>query len=887
MSKLVFRSMNVGMIFLLIVGLFSFSLAQKSEGIKTPQEFFGFEPGADGMLFNYDDLVNYLMLLDQASPKLKMIEIGQSPLGKTMYVAFISSAANLVNLDRLKDINRQLALDYTIQESERESLIKEGKVFVAGTLTMHSTEVGPSQAAPLVAYDLVTTEDAQKQQWLNDAVYMMVPCHNPDGMDMVVNHYNKYKGTKYDGSSMPGIYHKYVGHNNNRDFVTLSQEDTRAISRLFSQDWFPQILVEKHQMGSTGPRYFVPPMHDPIAENIDATLWSWTWVLGSNMVKDMTEQGLSGVSQHYLFDDYWPGSTETCIWKNVIGLLTEAASVKYATPVYIEPNELSTIGKGLGEYKKSINMSMPWPGGWWRLSDIVEYEIASTLSLLKTSSMLRDEILRFRNDLCRKEVKKGQSEPPYYYVLPVEQHDPGEWVLLINLLQEHGINVYRLNKTMMLDAKKLYEGDVVVPLAQPFRAFIKEVLEKQKFPVRRYTPNGEIIKPYDITSWSLPLHMGVQAHEMLTRSTDLEQALQKIEVPFKLAQPEINDFSMLIFSSNINESYKAAFQMLEKGLQPHRLLEEAEVGGKKIPAGSFILSGSGVSVKAVQSVLSEMEIVPLVLQQSPALKTEPLRKPRIALVETYFHDMDAGWTRFVFDTYSIPFQVLRPGDFEKTDLSKQFDVVIFPDVNKSLLMEGKYKGSEEDSYYVTAYPPEYTKGLGKKGMENLMTFLDKGGRIISWGRSTDLFTGPLEIARSKDDKEQFQLPVRNLAESVKKAGFYAPGSLIKIVLNEGHPLTYGMPEEVGVFFRGLGVYQTSPPNFDMDRRVIATFPEDDIVMSGYADNAEKIANKSAVVWLKKGTGQFVLMGFNPQFRGSTHATYKLLFNALFLPPIRG
>lgn len=877
--------MNVGLVFFLIITLFSLTMAQKSDGIKTPQEFFGFQPGADGMLFNYDDLVNYLKILDQASPKLKMIEIGQSPLGKTMYVAIISSAENIANLDRLKEINRRLALDYTMADSEKESLISEGRVFAVGTLSMHSGEVGPSQAAPLIAYDLVTTGDTLKQQWLNDAVYMMVPCHNPDGMDMVVNHYKKYKGTKYDGSSMPGVYHKYVGHDNNRDFVTLSQEDTRAISRLFSYDWFPQVMVEKHQMGSTGPRYFVPPMHDPIAENVDASLWSWTWVFGSNMVKDMTEQGLSGVSQHYLFDDYWPGSTETCIWKNVIGMLTEAASVKYATPVFIEPNELSTIGKGLGEYKKSINMSMPWPGGWWRLSDIVEYEIASTLSILKTSSMLREEILRFRNDLCRKEVNKGQTEPPYYYVLPAKQHDPGEWVLLINLLQEHGINVYRLNKTMMLDGKKLYEGDVIVPLAQPFRAFIKEVLEKQKFPVRRYTPNGEIIKPYDITSWSLPLHMGVQAHEMMTRSTDMEQALQKIEPPFKLTQPELQDFGMLIFSSNVNESYKAAFQLLEKGLQPRRLLQETEIDGKKIPAGSFILSGAGLSVKTIQSVLNGLETMPLLLQDFPALKTEPLRKPRIALVETYFHDMDAGWTRFVFDAYSIPYQVVRPGDFEKNDLSKQFDVVIFPDVNKSLLMEGKYKGSEEDSYYVTAYPPKFTKGLGKKGMENLMSFLDKGGRIISWGQSTDLFIGPLEITRGKDDKEQFQLPVRNLAESVKKAGFYAPGSLIKIVLNEGHPLNYGMPAEVGVFFRGSGVFQTSPPNFDMDRRVIATFPEDDIVMSGYAENAEKIAGKSAVVWLKKGIGQIVLMGFNPQFRGSTHATYKLLFNALFLPPI--
>ena len=93
----------------------------------------------------------------------------------------------------------------------------------------------------------------------------------------------------------------------------------------------------------------------------------------------MTAEGLAGVSQHYIFDDYWPGSTETCIWKNVIGFLTEAASARTATPIYIEPTELRVSGKGLSEYKKSINMLLPWEGGWWRLGDIVEYEIVSTM----------------------------------------------------------------------------------------------------------------------------------------------------------------------------------------------------------------------------------------------------------------------------------------------------------------------------------------------------------------------------------------------------------------------------------------------------------------------------------------------------------------------------
>ena len=182
--------------------------------------------------------------------------------------------------------------------------MKDGKVFFLATLSMHSTEVGPSQSAPIIAYELIRTSNDiiqpstfNLQHYLDDVVYMMVPCHNPDGMDMIVDHYNKYKGTKYEGSSLPGVYHKYVGHDNNRDFVTLSQSDTRAIAAIYNKDWFPQVMVEKHQMGSSGVRYFVPPPHDPIAENVDAGIWNWIGVFGSGMMKDMTRQGQTGIAQ--------------------------------------------------------------------------------------------------------------------------------------------------------------------------------------------------------------------------------------------------------------------------------------------------------------------------------------------------------------------------------------------------------------------------------------------------------------------------------------------------------------------------------------------------------------------------------------------------------------
>jgi hypothetical protein len=862
-------------------------------GQQKPSDYFGFQPGSDGNLFTYEELISYLQKLDETSDKLKMVEIGNSPEGRPMYIAFLSSATNISNLEKLKDINKRLALDTSIPAGEKEELINEGKVFILGTLSMHSTEVAPSQSAPLIAYDLVTTSDLSKLQWLDDVVYMMVPNHNPDGMDIVINHYQKYKGTKYEGSSVPRVYHKYVGHDNNRDFVTLSQEDTKAIARIYNLEWYPQVMIEKHQMGSTGPRYFVPPMHDPIAVNIDAGLWNWTKIFGTNMMKDMTGEGLDGVSQQYLFDDYWPGSTETCLWKGVIGMLTEAASAKVATPVYVEPNELRVGGKGLGEYKKSINMPQPWEGGWWKLSDIVDYELSSTNSLLKTASLHREAVLRFRNELSVREVEKGKTEPPYYYIMPAQQRDASELVHLVNLLKEHGVKLYQTNNELQLDSKVLAKGSIVVPLAQPFRAFIKEVLEVQEFPARHYTPGGEMIRPYDITSWSLPLHFGLKSWEVNKRFPELESSLAEMDTDFDLRSGS-DQKSMGLFPAGYNESYKTAFRALELGLPVERLTNSTEIDGKKIAEGSFIISADKQE-ENWKELLTKLTVEPIFTGQKPE-STEAVSMPRIGLVETNFHDMDAGWTRFVLDNYHIPYKVVKPGDFSKTSFANDFDVVIFPSSSKSILMSGKY-GSSGD-YYVTSYPPEYTKGIGKEGMKKLMAFIDQGGLIISWGESTKLFEGTLTISNEKEkekdkgkDKdteeegsnEEFQLPFKDVSDQMIKAGLNCPGSLVKINLKKDHPLTFGMPSSVGVFYRGNSAFRTSVPDFDMDRRVIGITPETDIRISGYVAKEELLANKPLMIWMKKGKGQFVLFGFNPNFRASTHATFKLLFNAILLP----
>jgi len=858
--------------------------AQAPTTIPSPESVLGFEPGSDRQLMDYEQLTGYMEVLAEASDRIEMRAVGSTPLGRTMYVAFISSPDNIGRLDELREINKQLALDPDLTEDQRSSLIEQGRVFVMEALSMHSGEVAPSQSLPLYAYSLAITDDPELLRQLDGVVLMMVPCHNPDGMDMVVEHYREYLGTKYEGSSLPRVYHKYVGHDNNRDFVALTQEDTRVISRLYSTEWYPQVLVEKHQMGSTGPRYFVPPNHDPIAQVIDEGLWNWSAVFGANLALDMTADGLQGVASHWVFDDYWPGSTETSHWKNIISFLTEAASCKTATPVFIEPTELNARGKGLSEYKKGVNMLDPWPGGTWSLGDIVEYELSSMASILATAAANRRQILTYRNDLCRKEVEKGRSEAPYYFVLPQKQSDPGELAALAELLQLHGIEVDRLTAAAVVGDHHLSAGDVVVPLAQPYRAFVKEMLEAQTYPERHYTPEGELIRPYDITSWSLPLHMGVRSLQIDTRSTDLEEHLEPLPGDaFDVDTTLPDEVWAIAYPVSSNQSFAAVFAALGSGLEVSRFAQPFGPEGQQLPAGSFVILGGSKGRTALQSIVDQTSIAPMVLETEITVARLPIRKPRIALVETYFHDMDAGWTRYLFDTYGISYRVLHPGDFDTANLARDFDVIVFPDASKDVLTKGKYKRG--DRYVVNDYPPEFRKPISKDGLAKLTAFIEGGGTVVSWGGSTGLFTDGLTVPEGDEkDGDTIEIPVRDISDSLDDVS--VPGAFLAVDFLPGHPLTWGMPERGGAFSRGQPVFATSIPRLDTDRRVVAVYPERDLLLSGFLEGEDELQNKPVMVWVRVGKGQLVLYGIRPQFRGSTPATFKLVFNALLLPELK-
>ncbi len=842
--------------------------------LTSPEQYFGFTPGDDRMMFTYEQLMDYMKILASQSDQVHIEQTGETELGRPMYIIFVSAAQNIANLERLREINRQLAMDDIPSGTQRSQLLAEGRVFFLSALSMHANEVGPVQALPLIAWELLQGDDPRREKILENTVAMFIP-HNPDGMNMIVDHYNKHKGTPLETSNMPGVYHRYVGHNINRDFVTLTQKENQMVAEAYSTTWFPQAMVERHQMGSYGPRFYISPPHDPIAENVDPGIWNWMRVYGSRTLTEMTNAGLSSVSVNYLFDDYWPGATTTSIWKGVIGMLSEAASVNIATPIYVEPNELRTIGKGLGEYALSINLPKPWEGGWWRLGDIVKYELENTMSYLHTSAIHKEEILQFRNEISQREIRRGKEEAPYFFILPQQQHDLGEKAALVNLLNKHGINTYRLTEDVLWQNRLFKAGDVVVPLAQPYRAFIKEILEAQKFPARHYTPGGELIRPYDITSWSLPLHRGVDVVEIDRSPQQLEGKLEALTMPFTIQREQPGDASWALFNGGSNESFKAAFIALNEGIGVERTTEAFEYDGHTFPAGSFLVPVN----RRFRELEGKLLVSPVFTTQKPAVETKTIRMPRVAVVESWAHDMDGGWIRYIFDQYHIPYTVLRPYDLQTARLQRDYDILFFTDRGKSIFMTGKFEAAGRT--IPSRYPPEYARGMEKKGFDNLMQFVNNGGKVVAWGPTVDLFTGTLSVGEG-DNKEEFALPVTNIGSDLTSQGLYVPGSLLRVNLRANHPLTLGMPGELGVFHRGTPVFRTMIPFMDMDRRVIASFADDNILMSGYAEKEDLLSKQAALVWLQKGKGQIVLSSFNPQFRASTPVTFKLMFNAILM-----
>ena len=839
MTRLVRRPAAAAIVlFLSSLGSFA-ALAGKAP---TPSEFLKMPIGADRTLADYRQISSYFKALAAASPRVEVVSAGKSTLGEELIMAVISSEETLKNQKRLREVSRKLADPRGLPAAEVDALVKEGKVILLVTCNIHASEIGSTQMAMEWAYALATGEDAVTKKRLQDVVLLLVPSLNPDGQMMETDWYRKNLGTKYEGSRLPWLYHHYVGHDNNRDWYMLTQTESKGVSRAVYHDWFPQVWLDEHQMGWNGPRIFMPPYSEPVDPDIHPLVWREVNLIGSNMAFRLEQAGKSGVIYSYAFDAYWIGGTKnTAWWKNISGLLTEVASVKLATPVYVDPTELSGQGrKGLIEYGPQTNFPNPWPGGWWRLRDIMDYERIASDAILETCSERRADFLRDMADRARAAIAK--ASPKEAYRIPAAQRDAASALLLARLMAEHGVEV-RAGKN----------GDVWIPLAQPYGPFVKEMMEPQRYPEVKLVPGKEIVFPYDVAAWTLPLMLGVSVER-----AELPDGLGPFS-PAPGVERARKKAPAYAVDGGSPESAKVVQAALRAGGAVRRSREE----------GTFYLDFKGERGAATIAAAVGIE-----LKGSPepaAKETVAVKAPRVGLYKPWTASMDEGWTRFVLEEYGFAPKSLDNKAIRAGKLGESFDVIVLADMDREVIATGKPKREEGENRYFAELPPEYQGGLEKEGAAALKAFVEGGGTIVALGGSTAYVLAELNV------------PVRNVLARAKRDDFSCPGSLLRARVAQGHPVTRGLPSETALFVDQPIAFQTSLPGGELERWVLASYPAEgrDILLSGWIHGEEKLVRKAAAVATTYGKGKVVLLGFRAQQRAQTHATYPFLFNALW------
>ncbi len=838
------------------------------QGQQTPDSFFNVAIGADKTLVAYPRIVQYLEYLASESPRVKISYEGKSTLGNDMVLAIISSKENIDNLTDLLDVNKRLTDPTGLTEEEAANLIEKSKVFVLVTATIHADEIAASQMAMLWAYQLAVDRSTVVEEILRDVVILVMPSINPDGNILVTDWYKKNLGTPHEGCRMPYLYHHYAGHDTNRDFYMLNLKETRVVNHVLHHKYYPHIFLDMHQMGITGPRMFVPPFKDPLNKNLDPRLVRETNLIGSFMAMKLQEAGKQGVANAYGFDAYWPGGSKNTAWfKNVVGVLTEAASVQVAGPVFVDPNELSSASKGLPEYKAQVNFPDPWPGGWWRLRDIIDYELIAANALIELAAKNRRSFVSNFYAVGRDNCEEKNNQKVFGYVIPPDQWDLPTAYSFLEKMEEHGVKIFSFTDDHAAGGTIYKKGTFVIPLNQPYRDFIQVMMEKQVYPEIVHMEGGPIMEPYDSAGWTMPLQMGIAFEELPIPTKGLPVArVTGIGCPAETVAGE-SDGAFYLLSARYNNSFLAVNRLFKQGVPVFRI--ESAPDGERRLLGSFLVKCSDIKGEFLKSLLTGTGIKATCIAAGSGIGLFRVKPPAIAIYQSYIPRIDEGWTRFVLDQFEFPYAILHNKDFGSKKQLARYDVIVFPDMTRSMIVDGVVEGRY--SYYYRNVHPDFKGGIGARGLGNLKEFVREGGHIVVMDSASTL---------AIDD---FELPLINILKNTGDENFSCPGSLLKMYVDVEDPLGWGLPSETALLFFESAAFKTfTPQDHSVTRSVTGYFsPEGPHLLSGYLKGEKKLNRAAMILHFGFEQGHVIVLGGRVQYRGQTSGTYKFLFNSLY------
>jgi hypothetical protein len=826
-------------------------LASAQSAVVTPEEHLGRPVGADFELADWNEVSSYFRRLGEASPRVRVETVGRTTEGRDFLLATVSSEANLARIDELRSLAARVADPRGLDAAAREDLLARAKPIVFISIAMHSTETAAPQFGMELAYRLATSDELASVR--EEVVVLIAPCLNPDGLDEVVSWYRETVGTPYEATGLLRLYQWYAGHDNNRDWFMLSQDETRIVTELLYSTWHPQVYWDVHQQGRSRERFFVPPFRDPLNPNLDPGIIAGIDALGSRALFDMTGEGFSGISTGVTYDMWWNGGNRNVpVRHNVIGLLTEAASVNIASPVFLSIDDLSAPS-GVGAYAPSNRFPYPWPGGWWRLRDIIDYEHAFARSLL--GSLAREPRRWLENSLAASEraLARGAAEAPRAWLVPADNDDRGAVRRLVDTLLLGGVELFVADEDFEADGRRWPAGSLVVPRDQPYGSHVKDLFEVQRY------PDGD--PPYDVAGWTLPLLLGVRRVELmeavrapLTRVRDPESAVAAIA--------GAGDADAL--DSRDSDDWKVFIAALAAG----SMGAISRTGALAVPAPERAEeNGDGdgdgdANPEADVNPDADADANP---DDDEWRSLDGL--PRVGVYAPWSGVMNEGWLRWVLDEFELPYVRVRNEMLRAGDLAEFLDVLVLPSVGARYLDAGRRAGT---------VPEEYAGGLDPEGSVAIEEFVRGGGRLVALEESArwaiDLFDLPLvDVARGD-------------------TAFSCPGSVLRTTPVPS-AWTGGLAPSLPVFFARSSAWREreaedvpegarAPREVELD--VLLRYAPTRVLLSGWIREPDVIADRAAWIRVAHGDGDVHLFGFRPQYRSWSQAAFQLLFRAILL-----
>ncbi|HIO55523.1 MAG TPA: hypothetical protein EYN31_00610 [Candidatus Marinimicrobia bacterium] len=843
-------------ILFLVVALsvWSCDVDTKSGSIPHPSEYFGREIGDPGVLIPHSKILEYYRFMEERSDRVKVVEIGETTEGRPFYYAIVTSPENHARLDNLINMNSNLYDPRGVSDGEIQQIVREGKTFMVANHQIHSTEVGASQGALLMAHRMATGDDHEVSRILDNVVLIHVPVHNPDGQERVYEWLDKWRGTEHENSRPPFLYQKYVGHDNNRDWYMFTQVETQ-LSIEIQNKFHPQFTLDQHQMGSRGARIFVPPFEDPWEPGIDPALIASNNMIGTYMGQYLTSRGLKGVEWKNRYDA-WTPARAYYHYHGGVRILTEVAGANFADELDIPFDSLGS------DYQRlRWNFPMPWEGGTWTFKEIVNYHYTSSMAALLAGADLREQLLAGMAASQKRSVEPGEDSP-FAFIVPYNQTDPPTATKLLQVLEMADVEIEKAQTSFSVAGNKYGEGSHVIRFAQPAGRFAKTVLERQDYPKIFMYEGGPLDPPYDVTAHTLPLLMNVDVDFVYEPFSANLTKVDEIQFPKGSVTGGRNTVAWLL-DPRVNHSYSAAVELAKHGLT--RVMDRFTVGGTVWPAGTFVLQRrssdemTGEMAGLVKDVASRFHIDITGVDNLPNVSLKPVIAPKVAIYQSYSPSMPEGWFRWVLDEHKIPYDILHYDDINDARLTN-YSILFLPPGGGSPKMMVEGQTNVENST-----PPAYADGIGEEGVDALDKFVQGGGTLYTWSGAWRFL------------QQYMNVDVKAVNDGLDRTEFNIPGSLLRVNVDTSHPLGFGLTDETAIFFRRDSAW---PANMG-DANVIASYPADDLLLSGWIQGEDVLVNQAAMVEIPRGKGRMVMTGFYPEYRGQAHQTYKMMFNAIF------